>query len=130
MKRADIHVKTWGELTATLWREKQDIYMLKNIHDAPTEDNFCDTSGKAIKAQTVVEYSRDVGYVDKGDGMANCYSIGCRTWKWTKKLFFGLLDLAILKSFILLLSCGGKKISHRDFQFTPMRKMLAHARQE
>jgi hypothetical protein len=32
-----------------------------------------------------------------------------------KKPFFHLLDLAIVNSYILLFSCGGKKISHRDF---------------
>ena len=44
-----------------------------------------------------------------------------------KKLFLHLLDLAILNSYILHSSCGGKKISHRDFRFTLVRNMLAHA---
>ena len=43
-----------------------------------------------------------------------------------KKLFFHLLDLAILNSYILHSSCGGKKISHTDFRFTLVRNMLAH----
>ena len=68
-----------------------------------------------------------MGYVDKGDRMANSYSTSRRTFKWTKKLFFHLLDLAILNSYILHSSCGGRKISHRDFRFTLVRKMLAHA---
>jgi hypothetical protein len=37
--------------------------------------------------------------------------ISCWTWNWTKKLFFHLLDLAILNSYILLSSRGGKKVS-------------------
>ena len=77
--------------------------------------------GKAIKPQIVM------GYVDKGDRMANSYSTSRRTFKWTKKLFFHLLDLTILNSYILHSSCGGKKISHRDFRFTLVRNMLAHA---
>jgi len=67
-----------------------------------------------------------MGYVDNCDRMAVSYSIGRCTFKWTKKLFFHLLDLAILNSYILCPSCGGQKISHRDFQFTLMRNMLAH----
>jgi hypothetical protein len=59
--------------------------------------------------------------------MANNYSICLRTLKRTKKLFFHLLDLAILNSYILLSSCGGKKISHRNFQFTLATNMLAQA---
>jgi hypothetical protein len=42
-------------------------------------------------------------------------------------LFFHLLDLAILNSYILHSSCGSKKSSHRDFRFTLVRNMLAHA---
>ena len=68
-----------------------------------------------------------MAYADKGDRMANSYSISCRTFKWTKKLFFHLLDLAILNGYILHSSCGGKKMSHRDFRYTLVRNMLAHA---
>ena len=127
LKRGDIRVRTRADLTAVLWRDKRDICMLTNIHDVPAEGNFCNDAGKAIKPQIVMDYNRHMGYVDKGDRMANNYSISRRTFKWTKKLFFHLLDLAILNSYILYSSCGGKKISHRDFRFTLVRNMLAHA---
>jgi hypothetical protein len=127
LKRGDLHVRTRGDLTAILWREKCDIYVLTNIHDSPAEGNFCDSNGKAIKPQIVADYSRHMGYVDKGDRMANSYSICHQTLKWTEKLFFQLFDLAILNSYILLCSCGGKKISHRDFRFALVRNMLAQA---
>jgi hypothetical protein len=67
-----------------------------------------------------------MGYVDKGERMAKRYSISLQTFKWTKKLFFHLLDLAILNSYILHSSCQGKRISHKDFRFTLVRNMLAH----
>jgi len=38
--------------------------------------------------------------------------------------------LAIVNSYILLSSCGGKKISHRDFSLTIIREMLARSGQE
>jgi hypothetical protein len=56
-------------------------------------------------------YNHHMGYVNKRNKMANSYSIHRRTIKWMKKLFFQLLDLAILNSYILHSSCGGKKIS-------------------
>jgi hypothetical protein len=43
------------------------------------------------------------------------------------KLFFHLLDQAIVNSCLLLSACGGKKISHRDFWLTLIREMLAWA---
>jgi hypothetical protein len=87
--------------------------MLTNIHNAPVEGDFCNEGGKAIKPQIVMDYNHHMGYVVKGDRMANSYSISCRTFKWTKKLFFHLLDLTILNSYILHSSCGGKEMSQR-----------------
>ena len=124
VKRGDIRIRTRADLTA-MWDER-DICMLTNIHNAPAEGKFCNEGGKAIKPQSVVDYNHHTGYVDKGDRMANSYSISRRTFKRTKKLFFHLLDLAIPNSYIHSL-CGCKKISHRDFRYTLVRNMLAHA---
>ena len=103
LQRGDLQVQTRGDLTATLWRDKREVCVLTNIHDPPAEGNFCDDNGKAIKPQIVADYNRHIGYVDKGE----TYSINCRTWKWTKKLFFHLFHLAILNSYILFSSIGG-----------------------
>ena len=115
LKRGDIRVRTRADLTAMLWRDKRDVCMLMNIDSSPAEGNFCNGGGKAIKLQIVIDYNQHMGYVDKGDRMANSYSIRRHTFKRTKKLFFHPLDFAILNSNILHSSCGRKKISHRDF---------------
>jgi hypothetical protein len=98
------------------------MYILTNIHDPPAEGNFCDESGNALKPAIVADYNRHMGYVDKGDRMANSYSISRRTWKWMKKLFFHLA-LTMLNSHILLKSCGSN-LSHRDFRLTLVRNMM------
>ena len=69
-KWGDLQVQTRGDLTI-LWRDKRDIRILTNIHDTPAGGNFCDTNGKAIKIQIVVDYDRHTGYVDKVDRMRN-----------------------------------------------------------
>jgi hypothetical protein len=78
----------------------------------------------------VTDFNRHTGYVDNTERLANSYTASRRTWKWTKKLFFHLLDLTIVNSYILLSSCGGKKISHRVFRLTLVREMLARAGHE
>jgi hypothetical protein len=60
--------------TAKVWKDKRDVYMLTNIHNPPAEGNFCDESGNALKPAIVADYNRHMGYVDKGDRMANSYS--------------------------------------------------------
>jgi hypothetical protein len=115
-----------GDLTAVVWKDKCDVHMLTTMHTTPAEGNFCDEHGNAIKPAIVDDYNLHMGYVDKVDRMTNSYSISRRRWKWTNKLFFHLLDLTILNSFILLSSCGAK-LSHRDFRLTLVRNMLEHA---
>jgi hypothetical protein len=79
----DLQVRTRGDLTAILWRDKCEVRVLTNIHDPPADGIFCDNDGKAIKPQTVADYNRHMGYVDKRDRITETYSINRRTWKWT-----------------------------------------------
>jgi len=58
--------------------------------------------------------------------MANSYSISRHTFKWTTKLFFHLLDLTVLNSWILLSSCGAK-YTHRDFRLLLVRNLIEEA---
>jgi hypothetical protein len=87
LKRGDIRVRTSADMTAILWRDKRDVCMLTNIHNAPAEGNFCNERGKAIMPQIVMDYNHHMGYVDKGDRMANIYTTSGRTFKWTKIVF-------------------------------------------
>jgi len=119
-----------GDLTVILWRDKRDVRILTNIHDKPVQGNFCDNNGKAIKSQIVANFNRHIGYVDKGDRMANTYSTNCRTRRWTEKLLFHLFELAILSSYVVFSSCRGKKISQRDFPINLLGNLLAQAGQE
>ena len=63
-----------------------------------------------------------MGYIDNSYRMANSYSMCRRTFKWTTKLFFHLLDLTVLNSWILLSSCGAK-YTHRDFRLLLVRNL-------
>jgi hypothetical protein len=50
---------------------------------------------ESYKTNNVADCNIHMGYVDKADRMTNSYSISHRTWKWTKKLFFNLLDMTV-----------------------------------
>ena len=67
-----------------------------------------------------------MGYINISDCMANSYSMSRRTFKWTIKLFFHFLDLTVLKSWILLSSCGAK-YTHRDFRLLLVRNLIEEA---
>ena len=98
LTKGDIRVRTGGNLTALAWKDRRDIYLLINMDPPPDEGNFCDDSKRVMKSQIVARYDRHMGYVDISGCMANSYSMCRRTFKWTTKLFFHLLDLTVLNS--------------------------------
>lgn len=82
-----------GHLTAMEWKDQWNAKVMMNMHSPPpAEDNFCDRQGNGLKPD----------YVRRGVSgeicMKNHYYI--RRWPWKNKLFFHLLDLTILNSFL------------------------------
>ena len=75
LKRGDIKTKVKGNLTAVVWKDRQSVNVLKNLHSPPLEGNFCDEHGKAMKPAIIQDCNRHMGYVDKSDCMTNSYSI-------------------------------------------------------
>jgi hypothetical protein len=123
LKRGDIRAKVRDDLTAVLWKDKRDALMLTNMHPAPKVGNYCVEYGNAIRPKLTENYSQHIGYVDKSDRLANSYSISRRTFKWTKKLFFHLIDLTILNSWILSSSHGAKYL-HQDLRLILIRDLV------
>ena len=83
-------------------------------------------SKRAVKPQIVAQFNRHMGYVDISDRMANSYSMFRHTFKWSTKLFFHLLDLTVLNSWILISSCGAK-CTHKDFRLLMLRNLIEEA---
>ena len=106
-------------------------YCERKIHSCGTvrpnrKDMPSDFGPKKLKLTKgdilVARYNRHIGYVDISDLMANSYSMCRRTFKWTMKLFFHLLDLTVLNSWILLYSRGAK-CTHKDFRLLLVRNL-------
>jgi hypothetical protein len=123
LKRGDIVTRVKGHLSAVRWKDKRDVFVLTNMHAPPAEGHFVDEAGHAVKPRVIEDYNTHMGYVDKSDRMANSYGIARRTWKWTKKLFFHLLDMTILNAFILHKTSGGK-LTHKEFRETLIQDLI------
>ena len=126
MKRGDVRVRTRGCMTALVWKDRQEVYMLTDMDTPTAEGNFCDENNPLVKPHIVEWYNRQKSYVDNSDRMATSYSMSRRTLKWTMKLFFHLLDLTVLNSWVLLSSCGAK-YTHQDFRLLLVRNLIEEA---
>jgi hypothetical protein len=56
LKRGDLKTKVKGNLTATLWKDKQNVNILTNMHSPLLQGNFCDEHGKALKPAITQDY--------------------------------------------------------------------------
>jgi hypothetical protein len=59
-------------LTAVVWRDETDVYILTDMYNPPTNGTFCDEHGNATKPES---YRITTGYVYKGDRIVNSYSV-------------------------------------------------------
>jgi hypothetical protein len=114
LTRGDIWNRVSGNLTAMTGKDKRHVNMLTNMHHPPAEGNFHDEHGNALKPAIIQDYNQHMGYADKCDCLTNAYSIGRWIWKWMKELFFHLLDLTVINSYIILHS-NHSNLSHGDF---------------
>jgi hypothetical protein len=125
LKRGDIRVRTRGDLTAVVWRDKRDVCLLTNIHDPPTEGNTGTRKSRRLWQIITVTWgmlTMQIGWpiatrpaVEHGSGQKSSFST-CWTW-----------PLSTVTSFYL--HVVGRK-SHTYFRFTLIREMLARAGHE
>jgi hypothetical protein len=113
LKWGDIRLSTRSGIHSTDMDGQRDMHMLTNTHNPSAEGNFSNNNGNALKPAIVEDYNRHMGYVEKGDRMANTL-LAATIGNEQKKTYFHLLDLTILNSYILFSSCG-EKISRREF---------------
>jgi hypothetical protein len=58
LKRGDILSRTRNDLTAMGWKDKRDVYILTSMHHPPTNGNFYDEHGNALKLVIVQDYNK------------------------------------------------------------------------
>ena len=103
-----------SSMLALKWVDKRAVTMLSTIHD----DSFVtkrrsrtaqDGQEDILKPLMVEEYNKNMGGVDTGDQLESYYGFTHRTVKWWRRLFFHLIDVAILNAYILYLMspCSG-----------------------
>ena len=70
------------------------------------------------RPKLIRDYVNFMGGIDLFDQMINYYAIARRTYKWTKKIIFYLIQLGLLNGYNLYHLYGppGKKLKLRDFQ--------------
>ena len=111
LKRGEIafYSSTDG-LLALKWQDKKEVKMLSSMHTAEmVNTQKRHRNGKhIIKLQCVLSYNEEMGEVDRSDQQASIYQCVRKCVKWYKKLFFYVLDMCIVNSFLLHIELWNK----------------------
>ena len=88
------------------WKDTKLVHVLSTALD-PTEvrEVSCkQKNGSSLKVpcpMPVVKYTRRIGGVDQADQHIGCYSVSRRSQRWRQRIFYYLVDLAIVNAHIL-----------------------------
>ena len=95
------------------WQDKRQVFfMLTTYYDAGTKTVPRRTKSGVVevhKPTTIIEYTAKMGAVDRADHLCTSYNFARKSVKWWRKLFFWMLDVAAVNSFILFNYCQVNK---------------------
>jgi hypothetical protein len=95
--------------------------MISNYHDPEivTEVKRKEKNGSTTQVpcpSAVVDYNRNMNYVDKYDQLLSSYKIDRRSKKWWHRIFFYLIDAAVVNSCCIYKSLELPYLSSKDFR--------------
>ncbi|XP_064479057.1 piggyBac transposable element-derived protein 3-like [Ornithodoros turicata] len=94
-----------GKLTAYQWRDNKNVNALSNFHNP---NDVCEVSRRLSTdakigvtcPKVLADYNQWMGGVDRFDQKRNSYRCDRRSKKWWYRIFYYLLDAAVVNSFI------------------------------
>ncbi|XP_072161371.1 piggyBac transposable element-derived protein 4-like [Bemisia tabaci] len=126
LEKGEMQAKCTDDMMVVKYMDRREVHVLTSI------DNFSmDVVSKkrkreeVMKPTCIVNYNKNMGAVDKTDMLLSSIESVRKTVKWYKKVFFHLLDLAILNAYVLYKSVTKKKISLHQFRLNLIDQLIA-----
>lgn len=106
MKKGDIIAFRNHELLAMKWMDKRVVSMLSTAHKGSKQDVSIvapknPANDPILKPNVIVDYTKHMGAVDRADHYISSYQFMRRSKKWYRKVFFWLLEVSIVNSYLL-----------------------------
>jgi len=111
---------------ALKWRDKRDVHMLSSIHTSAMKNSGKkDRNNQPImKPHCVLDYTMNMGAVDKVDKQLSFTECIRKTVKWYKKVFFHLMDLSSYNAFAIYRKSGPNRSNFKDFRMQIIRQIF------
>jgi hypothetical protein len=108
--------KVWwrrnGDILVSMWFDKRAVSTISTCNEAKMVLAKVDYKGRRImKPEVVCQYSQNMYGVDLSDQKASYYTPLKRTVKWWRKLFFHLLNLAVINAHVMYMSAAEASVA-------------------
>ena len=106
LARGEFQFEIKRAISVVKWMENRTVTFLSSLHD-PRETtvvkrkNKDGTSTEIFCPEVVAEYNKIISGVDSFDKLREGYTLGRRSVKWWHRIFYFLVDVAIVNSFVL-----------------------------
>ena len=118
--KGDAKFKHHGVLTAGKWVDKRDVYFLSTLYcdevEAIERRGAGGSREEITKPKIVTDYNQFMSGVDIADQLMVYYACGRKSMKWYKRVFWRLIDHAILNAYILFKAVTGSNLSQKKFR--------------
>lgn len=121
MKKGDIISYRKNDQLALSWKDKRVVTMLSTKHKGGTlVPSKYPNQLPVPKPNVILDYTKNMGGVDRTDHYIASYQFLRRTTKWYRKMFFWLLEISIVNSYLLytMVQKGANKnpIAHKIYR--------------
>ena len=104
------------------WKDKREILRLSIKHHLRMVNCTSSRGHNKLKPMCVHDYNTHMGGVNRPDQLHSYCSTPRKTTKWYKKVFFNLLDIAVMNSYVLFNKLSREKAANPKLQRCSQRR--------
>ena len=115
LQRGEAVVYSTRNMAVIKWKDKKDVVLLTTMHSlefAETEKTNRYTGQKCVKPTVVIDYNQNMGGVDVDDQILSKFHTMRRCKKAYKKIFFYLIDMMLLNSYVIFKNHKKDRVFH------------------
>lgn len=119
-----------GNATLTKYNDSKQMYIISNFINLPKEvkrNRWCKDKKKFIidtYPNSIKVYSEYMKGVDLSNQLISYYELNSKTYKWWKRIFFHLIDISIVNSYILYKKYNKSAITQKTFRLEIVKSII------